>query len=168
MIKNETGKRFDRVCQILDAHRRNPAHLVPILQEVQAEYKYLPEEIMTFIATSLSISPAKVFGVATFYSHFTLEPKGRHIIRICDGTACHVKKSTAIQDALEKKLGLDAKKKTTDNGMFTLELVSCLGACGLAPAIVVDDEVHGPMTPQGAVALIDVILIAEKEKTAEA
>ncbi|MBP7402665.1 MAG: NAD(P)H-dependent oxidoreductase subunit E [Clostridia bacterium] len=168
MIKNESGRRFDRVCRILDTHKRNPAHLVPILQEVQAEYKYLPEEIMTFIATSLAISPAKVFGVATFYSHFTLEPKGRHIVRICDGTACHVKKSTDIQDALLKKLGLTRDKKTTDDGMFTLELVSCLGACGLAPAIVVDDEVHGPMTPQGAVAIIDAILRSENEKKAEA
>ena len=168
MIKNESGIRFERVCRILDAHKRNASHLVPILQEVQAEYKYLPEEIMVFVATSLGISPAKVFGVATFYSHFTLEPKGRHIIRICDGTACHVKKSSDIQDALEKRLGLDRKKKTTDDGMFTLELVSCLGACGLAPAIVVDEQVHGPMNPQGAVALIDVILAAEKEKKAEA
>ena len=168
MIENDSGRKFERVCQILDTHRHNAAHLVTILQEVQAEYKYLPEEIMTFIATSLAISPAKVFGVATFYSHFTLEPKGVHIVRICDGTACHVKKSADIQDALEKKLGLSEKKKTTDDNMFTLELVSCLGACGLAPAIVIDEEVHGPMTPQGAVSLIDILLKNENEKRAEA
>ena len=168
MIINETGRQFDQVCRILDAHKHNPTHLVPILQEVQAQYKYLPEEIMTIIATSLAISPAKVFGVATFYSHFTLEPKGRHIVRICDGTACHVKKSTDIQDALEKKLGLTGPKKTTDDGMFTLELVSCLGACGLAPAVVIDDEAHGPMTPQGAVDLVDAILKSENEAKAEA
>ena len=82
-------------------------------------------------------------STATFYSHFTLEPKGRHIVRICDGTACHVKKSTDIQDALEKKLGLTGSKKTTDDGMFTLELVSCLGACGLAPVAMIGDHVHG-------------------------
>jgi NADH-quinone oxidoreductase subunit E len=168
MIKNETGRQFDRVCRILDAHKRNPAQSGSDLQEVQAEIQIPPEEIMTFIATSLAISPAKVFGVATFYSHFTLEPKGRHIVRICDGTACHVKKSTDIQDALEKKLGLAGSKKDDDDGMFTLELVSCLGACGLAPAVVIDDEVHGPMTPQGAVDLVDAILRTENEAKAEA
>ncbi len=168
MLKNETGRRFDRVCRILDAHKNKAAQLVPILQEVQAEYKYLPEEIMTFIATSLGISPAKVFGVATFYSHFALEPKGRHVVRVCDGTACHVKKSTAILEALEKELGLSGEQKTTEDGMFTLELVSCLGACGLAPAIVIDDEVHGPLTPQGAVDLVKEMIAVENKGEAEA
>ena len=89
----ETQRKFERVCEIVDQNGRNPARLIPILQAVQAEYRYLPEEILTFVATSLGISPARVFGVATFYSLFTLKPKGKYVVRVCDGTACHVKRS---------------------------------------------------------------------------
>ncbi|MDD3978251.1 MAG: NAD(P)H-dependent oxidoreductase subunit E, partial [Methanomicrobium sp.] len=89
----EALRKFQKVIDIVDENGRNAARLIPILQAVQAEYRYLPEEILTFVATSLGLSPAKVFGVATFYSLFTLKPKGKYLIRICDGTACHVKKS---------------------------------------------------------------------------
>ena len=82
-------RKFEKVCEILDNNGRNPARLIPILQAVQEEYRYLPEEIMTYVATSLGISPARVYGVATFYSHFALKPKGKYIVRVCDGTACH-------------------------------------------------------------------------------
>ena len=155
-----TGK-FDRVCQILDKYEHNPQKLIAILQEMQAEYSYLPEEIMTFVATALKISPATVYGVATFYSHFTLAPKGKHVLRLCDGTACHGKKSADIVDALRKELGLTADQPTTDDGLFTLETVACLGACGLAPVLVVDEAVHGLMTPDSAVALIKEIKATE-------
>jgi NADH-quinone oxidoreductase subunit E len=123
----------------------------------------LPEEIMTFISVALGISPSTVYGVATFYAHFTLEPKGKHIIKVCDGTACHVKKSEGILAALQKRLGLHNDKKTTDDMLFTLETVACLGACGLAPAVVIDEQVHGLMTPEKALALIDDI---QREETA--
>jgi NADH-quinone oxidoreductase subunit E len=98
-----------------------------------------------------------VYGVATFYSHFTLQPKGKHVIKLCDGTACHVKKSHDILNALEKHLGLTAKENTTPDMLFTLELVACLGACGLAPVVVIDDKVYGPMTPESTLALVDKI-----------
>lgn len=161
---NETFRKFDRVCSILERHERKPARLIPILQEVQEEYRYLPEEIMMFIATSLGVSPAKVYGVATFYSHFALKPKGKYIIRICDGTACHVKRSTGLLEALREKLKLTAENNTSPDMLFTLETVSCLGACGLAPVVVVNDEVHGQMTPEKTRALVDEILKQEEKQ----
>lgn len=153
---------FDSVCAILDKYQHSPTKLIPILREVQDEYGYLPEELMTFVATALSISPATVYGVSTFFSHFTLEPKGRHIIKVCDGTACHVKQSDNIRIALQELLGLDEERRTTPDMMFTLEMVACLGACSLAPAVVVDGKVHGLMTPKSACDLVNEI----KEKEA--
>jgi NADH-quinone oxidoreductase subunit E len=154
-------RRFDAVCRILDEHRRDPARLIPILQAVQDEYRYLPEEVLVYLATSLGLPPARVYGVATFYAHFTLEPRGTHVIRLCDGTACHVKSSQPILEALRARLGLSEARRTTPDMLFTLETVSCLGACGLAPVVVVDDAVHGQMTPEAAVKLVDAIM--EKE-----
>jgi NADH-quinone oxidoreductase subunit E len=122
----EAGRKFEKVLQILDQYEWNKQRLVPILQAVQEEYRYLPEEVMTLVATSLGIPAAKVYGVATFYSHFALAPKGKYVIRVCDGTACHVKGSQELVDALEAKLKLSKAKKTTPDMMFTLETVSCL------------------------------------------
>ena len=155
------SRQFARVCEILDRHERRPARLIPILQEVQEEYRYLPEEVLTFVATTLGLPPARVFGVATFYSHFTLKPKGKYVVRLCDGTACHVRHSIAILEALYKRLGLDEKRNTTPDMLFTVETVSCLGACGLAPVVVVNDEVHGLMNPEKALELVDDILVKE-------
>jgi NADH-quinone oxidoreductase subunit E len=134
------GTKFDKVCAILDKYEHNPHKLIAILQDMQEEYNYLPEDIMTFVSTALGISPSTVYGVATFYSHFTLQPKGKHVIKLCDGTACHVKKSHDILKALEKNLGLTQKNNTTPDMLFTLETVACLGACGLAPVVVIDDR----------------------------
>lgn len=157
-------RQFNKVCEILDRYGCDPAKLIPILQLVQDEYRYLPEEVLTYIATSLSLPPAKVYGVATFYAHFALEPKGKYIIRLCDGTACHVKKSIPILEALHDRLGLSDKVRTTPDMLFTVETVSCLGACGLAPVMVINDDVHGQMTPEHAVALIDEIAVKEGKK----
>ncbi len=163
-MSTDTAQRnFEKVCEILERNGNSPSRLIPILQEIQEEYRYLPEEIMTFVATSLGIPPARVFGVATFFSHFALKPKGKYLIRICDGTACHVKKSTDILDAIRRKLSLTEQNNTTPNMLFTLETVSCLGACGLAPAVVINEDVHGLMTPAKTLALIDEIL--KKEAT---
>lgn len=134
-----------------------PSRLIPILQAVQQEYRYLPEEVMTYIATALDASPAHVFGVASFYARFALKPKGKYVIRLCDGTACHVKRSTPIIDALRDLLGLDAQHTTTPDLMFTIETVACLGACGLAPVVVVNEDVHGLMTPEKAIDLLEEI-----------
>jgi NADH-quinone oxidoreductase subunit E len=152
---------FARVCEILEQNQRNPARLIPILQAVQEEYRYLPEEVLTFVATSLGLPPARVYGVATFYSHFTLKPRGKYTIRLCDGTACHVRNSIPILEALYKRLKIDAKNNTTPDLLFTVETVSCLGACGLAPVVVINDEVHGLMNSEKAVELVDAIAAKE-------
>lgn len=149
------AKRFQKVVAVIDEFDRDPAKLIPILQAVQEEYRYLPEEVMTFVATSLGISPAKVFGVATFYSHFSLAPKGKHVIKVCDGTACHVKGSGTLIDHLRDRLGLTDKKQTTDDMKFTLETVSCLGACGLAPVMIVNERVYGQVTSEKANSILE-------------
>lgn len=151
-------RKFEKVYQILESYSFNKNNLIPILHRVQEEYRYLPEKILTYIATTLDIPPAKVFGVTTFYSHFTLKPKGRFVIKVCAGTACHVKNSSPIVEGIQKKLNLSATKNTTDDMVFTLEKVSCLGACGLAPVVVVNDEVHGEMTPEKMNTLLDGII----------
>lgn len=157
------ARRFEAVVNILDRYDRDPSRLIPILQAVQEEYRYLPEEILTYVATALDVSPAKVYGVATFYGHFSLKAKGKYVVKVCDGTACHVKGSGALVDALKKELGLDEKRNTTPDMLFTLETVSCLGACGLAPAVVVNEEVHGLVTPEAAVALVRTIRMKEAD-----
>ena len=157
---DRAGK-FRKVCSILERHDYRPSGLIPILQAVQQEYQYLPEEVLTFVATSLDLPPARVFGVATFYAHFALAPKGKHVIRICDGTACHVKQSLPILSAIHEKLGTSEKQKTSVDLLFTVETVACLGACGLAPVVVIDEQVYGGMTPARAVALVDEIKTQE-------
>lgn len=157
----ETLRKHEKVWAIVSENKHNPNRLIPILQAVQEEYRYLPEEVMALVATSLGISPAKVFGVASFYSHFTLEPKGKYVIKICDGTACHVKKSMEILKALRKHLGLESEQSTTKDMLFTVETVSCLGTCGLAPAIVINDSVHGLLTPEKAVEIVKVLQTKE-------
>ncbi|MDR1103961.1 MAG: NAD(P)H-dependent oxidoreductase subunit E [Endomicrobium sp.] len=147
--------KFESVCRILEENNFDKSKLIPILQSVQEKYRYLPEEVMSFISSSLNMSPAIVYGVATFYAHFALNPKGKNIIKICDGTACHVKKSTLIIDALKKKLGLKENEHTTKDMLFTIEIVACLGACGLAPVVVINDNVYGQMTSEKIAALID-------------
>lgn len=153
--------KFENVCEVLNKYDYRPEKLIPILQEVQALYRYLPKGVLTFIATGLGLPPAEVYGVATFYAHFTLEPQGKYIIRLCDGTACHVKGSMPILEKLRERLGLSEEKKTTDDMLFTIETVSCLGACGLAPVMLINEEVHGQVKPEQAVELIEAIMTQE-------
>jgi NADH-quinone oxidoreductase subunit E len=155
-------RKFVKVFTILEKYGRKPSRLVPILQAVQEEYRYLPEEVLTYVATALDVSPARVFGVATFYSHFAIKPKGKHIVRLCDGTACHVKESVPILEAIRKRLKLEGKKNTTEDMLFTVETVACLGACGLAPVVVMDDQVHGQMNPERGVKLVEEIIAQEQ------
>ena len=159
----ETMRKFERICEIVDGNQRSAARLIPILQAVQAEYRYLPEEILTFVATSLGISPARVFGVATFYSLFTLKPKGKYLIRVCNGTACHVKGSMNLYGTIVKKLALREGEDSTHDMLFTVETVNCLGACGLAPAMVVNDTVYGQLTPERVSDIIDEIVLKEAQ-----
>ena len=167
VMEQSEGRKFDAVCRVLEKHEHKPSRLIPILQAVQEEYRYLPQEVLTYIATSLGVPPARVFGVATFYAHFALEAKGKYVVRLCDGTACHVKASIPILEAVRKKLNLSETKKTTPDMLFTVETVACLGACGLAPVLVINDEVHGQMTPQGGVKLIEDIITQEAAAKAQ-
>ncbi len=140
--------------KILAEYGESKDQLINIMQAIQKEYRYLPKEALEAVSKRLDISEAKIYGVATFYENFSLEAKGKYVIKICDGTACHVRKSIPIYDAICKELGLSASKKTSDDMMFTLETVSCLGACGLAPVITVNDHVYPKMEPKTAVELI--------------
>lgn len=139
---------------ILKAHNHNSTQVIAVMQEVQKIYRYLPEEVLCYIANALKLSEAKVYGVATFYENFSLEPKGTYVIKVCDGTACHVRKSIPILEEFRKVLKVSEKKPTTEDMMFTVETVSCLGACGLAPVCTVNDVVHAAMTPEKARILI--------------
>lgn len=150
---------FTVVDEILSKHE--PTAIIAILQDVQEHYRYLPREVFPYIAKQLNTSEAKIYSVATFYENFSLEPKGKYVIKCCDGTACHVRKSIPILEYLRKELGLSETKTTSDDLMFTVETVSCLGACGLAPVLTVNDVVHPSMTPEKAEALLKELREAE-------
>lgn len=145
---------IEKLDSILISNDYNKASIITIMQEVQKEYRYLPEDALRYIAKKLNISEAKVYGVATFYENFSLEPKGKYVVKICNGTACHVRKSSPILNEFRNELGLSEIKSTTDDMAFTVETVSCLGACGLAPVCTVNDVVYPAMTPEKARDLI--------------
>ena len=153
----------EKILSILASHENDPSNLIAILQDVQAEYSYLSRSNLELIACELGIAIAKVYGVATFFENFSLEATGKHIVKVCNGTACHVRKSQPIYDAVREHLGLTGKRKTTDDGIFTLETVACLGACGLAPVMTIDGEVHAKMTPEAALAILEELRRKEAE-----
>ncbi len=157
---------FSVVDEILSQHEKAELSTISILQDIQDYYHYLPKEVFPYVAKAIGVGEARLYGVATFYENFSLEPKGKYVIRCCDGTACHVRGSLPILDQLRKTLDLSEEKKTTDDLNFTVETVSCLGACGLAPVITVNGVVHPSMTPEKALDLLDE-LKAELEKEAE-
>lgn len=145
----------ETVDSIISKYGKSQSSLISILQEIQEKYRYLPEETLEYLSKRTGISSAKIYGIATFYEYFSLEPKGKYIIKICDGTACHVRKSIPILEALRKELSLTKEKNTTDDLLFTVETVSCLGACGLAPVITINEKVYGSMTPETTVEVLN-------------
>jgi NADH-quinone oxidoreductase subunit E len=151
MLNQDEKKKLD---DILISNDFNKASIITIMQEVQKEYRYLPEEVLCYVAEKLKISEAKVYSVATFYENFSLEPKGKYVVKICNGTACHVRKSEPILNEFRNELGISETKVTTDDMNFTVETVSCLGACGLAPVCTVNDVVYPSMTPEKAKNII--------------
>ena len=156
---------IEKLDEILAAHNSDPSLVIAIMQDIQKEYRYLPQDALCYVAKKLKISEAKIYGVATFYENFSLEPKGKYVIKICDGTACHVRKSVPILEEIRAQLGVTAEKPTTDDMMFTVETVSCLGACGLAPVCTVNDVVYPSMTPEKARVMLKEI--REKEAKGE-
>jgi NADH-quinone oxidoreductase subunit E len=158
-----TANRLVEVEEILARRGRTPTELIGVLQDIQERWHYLPEDALNYVATTLGMSVNTVFGVATFYAQFSLEPKGKYLVRICDGTACHVKGSTPIYEAMKKKLDLRDGRVTTADGLFTLETVACVGACGIAPVMVINDQVHSQLTPEAAVMIIDTLMAREQD-----
>ena len=152
---------YEKTTEILNEFGRKESSLIAVLQAIQEEYAYLPREIFPFLSKEMDLPEAQIYGVATFYENFSLEPKGKYIIKVCDGTACHVRRSIPVLQRLCAELGLTDGKTTTDDLLFTVETVSCLGACGLAPAMTVNGKVHPSMTPEKASALIAELKEAE-------
>ncbi len=140
---------------IIDDIGCSSKNVIAILQSLQESYRYLPREVFPHLAKKLGISEAGIYSVATFYENFSLEPMGKYVIKVCDGTACHVRQSTPILEALRNELGLSEEKVTTDDQAFSVQTVACLGACGLAPALTVNDKVYPAMTPEKAIALLN-------------
>jgi len=136
--------------------------LVPILQKIQSAYGYLPRPVLLEMSKKTGISASQIYGVVTFYEQFHLEPHGRHTIKCCRGTACHVKNGAGIIKAVKKSLGIEPGE-TTEDMEFTFETVACLGACALAPVMVVDGVYHGKMTYRKVSFVLDSLRTAEKE-----
>jgi NADH-quinone oxidoreductase subunit E/NADP-reducing hydrogenase subunit HndA len=147
MTEEKLAEFLEPLKEIFSRYEKKERYLIPVLQEAQEEYGYLPEEVMKEIALGLNLSLSQVYGVVTFYSQFHQQPRGNNIIRVCMGTACHVRGGDAILNAIRDELGIDAGE-TTDDLEFTLESVACIGACGLAPVIMVNDETYGRLTPE--------------------
>lgn len=151
--------------EIINQYGGKKSNLIAILQKVQEVYRYLPEEAMIYIGTKMEgLSPATVFGVATFYAQFSLEPKGKYEIKVCDGTACHVRGSMPVLNAIRNKLKIQEGKLTSDNGLFSLETVSCLGACGLAPVCMINEKVYPQMTSDAISIVLDTLMNEEGVK----
>lgn len=142
-----------QVDAILAKYEGKKGTLIPILQEVQSLYNYLPKDVLEYVAEQTKIPISEIYGVVTFYSLFHLNPRGRNIVRVCQGTACHVRGGKLILQALEKELGVKAGH-TTDDLRFTLETVACIGACGLAPVMQINDDTHGRLTPDKLPAIL--------------
>ena len=162
MVGNPRKIDTQKLDSIIESCGSDKSHLIAILQKVQEEYRYLPEDALVYIGTKIAgLSPATVYGVATFYAQFSLEPKGKYEIKVCDGTACHVRGSMPVLSAIRNKLDLKDGKLTSDNGIFSLEIVSCLGACGLAPVCVINDKVYPQMTSDAVSMIIDTLMKEE-------
>jgi NADH-quinone oxidoreductase subunit E len=167
IVLNRKGRGMDTAFDysIIDgaaaAHGNKPSAIIAILQDIQEHYRYIPREAFPRLAAALSISEARIYSVATFYENFSLEPKGKYVIKVCDGTACHVRKSIPILERLRADLKVSKEKPTTPDLLFTVETVSCLGACGLAPVITVNEEAHPAMTPDKATELINTLKAQE-------
>jgi len=143
-----------RLDEVIDDYRDKAGALIPVLQIAQGIFGYLPESALKKICLGLDMSYSEVAGVVGFYSFFSTVPRGKHIVRVCLGTACYVRGGKRVLDALKQKLGIDVGE-TTEDRMFSLEVARCFGACGLAPAIMIDDEVHQRVKPTKLQAILD-------------
>ncbi len=138
---------------VLEKYGKNPGNLITILQKAQEIYGYLPTDVIYKVAEQTGSTPAKVMGVATFYTQFRLKPVGKYLIMLCKGTACHVNGADRIETALSEELGI-SDGETTDDGLFSIKNVACLGCCSLSPVMMINDETYGSLTPEKAVGII--------------
>jgi NADH:ubiquinone oxidoreductase subunit E len=148
-----TRAQYGKLDEIIERHKDKPGSLIPVLQQAQEVCGYLPHIVQRYVAKGMNISPSVVFGVATFYSYFTLVPRGKHVIRVCLGTACYVKRSEEILEKVKDELDLEVGEVTRDK-KYSLEAVRCLGACGLAPVVVVGQDTYGDVA---ATKVMDII-----------
>ena len=146
-------KGVDKIPEIISQHRLHPESLVMILQAIQREYHYLPPEALIQTAEALKVPLSKVFSAATFYNVFSLEPRGEKLIRVCVGTACHIRGAKLVQEQLESTLDIK-EGETTEDMQYTLEVVGCVGACAMAPVVMVDDKYHGSVDVNSARRLV--------------
>ncbi len=146
LLKDFTPEQVAKLNEIINKHKGKPGGLIPVLEEAQVVLEYLPLAVQKKIALELNLPLSRVYGVVTFYSFFTMTPRGKHTVRVCLGTACYVRGGKAIADTLKKEFGIQDGETTPDR-MFTLETIRCLGACGLGPVLVVDEDVHGRVKP---------------------
>jgi len=146
LLKEFTPEQIEKLDSIIEKYKHKPGGLIPVLEEAQVALEYLPLSIQKRIAKGLNLPLSRVYGVVTFYSFFTMTPRGKHTVRVCLGTACYVRGGKAIAAQLEKEFGIK-EGETTPDRMFTFETVRCLGACGLGPVVVIDNNVHGRMKP---------------------
>ena len=150
----EMKEKYDALDAAIARHKDEPGALMPVLQEAQNIFGYVPQDVQQIIADGLGTSLAEVYGVATFYAQFSLEPKGQYVVGVCLGTACYVKGSQKVLDKLSEELKIPVGK-TTPDGVFTLNATRCLGACGLAPVMMINDEVYGRLTPDEVPAILN-------------
>jgi NADH:ubiquinone oxidoreductase subunit E len=146
LLKEFSPEQIAKLDAIIGKFKGKPGSLIPVLEEAQVALEFIPIAVQKRIAAGLNIPLAQVYGVVTFYSFFTMTPRGKHTVRVCLGTACYVRGGKTIAESLEKEFGIK-EGETTPDRMFTYESVRCLGACGLAPVIVIDENVHGKQKP---------------------
>ena len=158
---DQSKEKFAQLQELIDSHRNQPGALMPVLQGAQGIFGCVSEDVQKFIAEGLGVTLSEVYGVATFYAQFSLHPKGEYLISVCLGTACYVKGSQALIDRAIDLTGAQINK-TSDDGLFSLDATRCLGACGLAPVVVIDGRVVGSCTPQKLEAEIKALAEAEK------
>jgi NADH:ubiquinone oxidoreductase subunit E len=154
LLKEFTAEQLAKLDEIIARHKGKPGGLIPVLEEAQVTLDYLPVSVQKRVAEGLNLPLAQVYGVVTFYSFFTMKPRGRHTIRVCLGTACYVRGGKTIAESVVKEFSV-AEGETTPDRRFTYETVRCLGACGLAPVIVVDENVHGRIKTQKMKSVLD-------------
>jgi len=153
-METEVKQVKEKVGQVLKNYQHDKGMLVSVLQDVQAEYNYLPKEALIQVSQGLNIPLSQVYSVTTFFKAFSLNPRGRHLINVCLGTACHVRGAVRILEKIERELGISSSE-TTQDLRFTLETVNCVGACALGPIVIIDEEYHGEMTTDKVKSLIE-------------